>query len=52
MAELLKGAPVAAALSEKMAADVAALKEQGVTPPWPSCEWASGTTISATSGAP
>ena len=32
MAELLKGAPVAAALSEKMAADVAALKEQGVTP--------------------
>ncbi len=32
MAELLKGAPVAAALSEQMAADVAALKERGVTP--------------------
>ncbi len=32
MAELLKGAPVAAALSEQMTADVAALKERGVTP--------------------
>ena len=32
MAKLLKGAPVAAALSEKTAADAAALKEQGVTP--------------------
>ena len=32
MAELLKGAPVAAALNEKMAADAAALKENGVIP--------------------
>ena len=32
MAELLKGAPVAAALSEKIAADAAALKEKGVVP--------------------
>ena len=32
MAELLKGAPVAAALNEKMAADAAALKEKGVIP--------------------
>jgi len=32
MAEILKGAPVAAALNEKMAADVAALKEKGVIP--------------------
>ena len=32
MAELLKGAPVAAALNEKMAADAAALKARGVTP--------------------
>lgn len=32
MAEIYKGAPVAAALNEKMAADAAALKEKGVTP--------------------
>ena len=32
MAELYKGKPVADALKEKMAADVAALKEKGVTP--------------------
>lgn len=32
MAVLLKGAPVAAALNEKTAADVAALKEKNVTP--------------------
>ena len=32
MAELLKGAPVAAALNEQMIADVAALKAKGVTP--------------------
>ena len=32
MAEILKGAPVAAALNEKMAADVTALKAKGVTP--------------------
>ena len=32
MAEILKGAAVTAALNEKMAADVAALKEKGVTP--------------------
>jgi len=32
MAELLKGAPVAKALNEKMAARVEALKEKGVTP--------------------
>ena len=32
MAEIYKGAPVATALNEKMAADVAALKEKGVTP--------------------
>ena len=32
MAEVLKGAPVAAALNEKMAADVTALKEKGVVP--------------------
>ena len=32
MAEILKGAPVAAALNEKMSADVAALKAKGVTP--------------------
>lgn len=32
MAELLKGAPVAAALNEKMAADAAELKARGVTP--------------------
>ncbi len=32
MAELLKGAPVAAALSEQTAADVAELKEKGVVP--------------------
>ena len=32
MAELLKGAPVAAALNEKMAADVEALRARGVTP--------------------
>jgi methylenetetrahydrofolate dehydrogenase (NADP+)/methenyltetrahydrofolate cyclohydrolase len=32
MAELFKGKPVADALKEKMAADVAALKEKGVTP--------------------
>ena len=32
MAELLKGAPVAAALNEKMAADVAAMKEKCVNP--------------------
>ena len=32
MAEILKGAPVTAALNEKMTAEVAALKEQGVIP--------------------
>ena len=32
MAQLLKGAPAAAALNEKMTADVAALAEQGITP--------------------
>ena len=32
MAELFKGKPVADALKEKMAADVAALKEKGITP--------------------
>ena len=32
MAEILKGAPVTAALNEKMTAEVAALKEQGVVP--------------------
>ena len=32
MAELYKGKPVADALKEKMAADVAALKEKGITP--------------------
>ena len=32
MAEIYKGAPVANALNEKMAADVTALKEKGVTP--------------------
>ena len=32
MAEILKGAPVTAALNEKMAAEVAALKEQGIVP--------------------
>ena len=32
MAEILKGAPVAAALNEKMSADVAELKAKGVTP--------------------
>ena len=32
MAEILKGAPVTAALNEKMTAKVAALKEKGVTP--------------------
>ena len=32
MAEVYKGAPVANALNEKMAADVVALKEKGVTP--------------------
>ena len=32
MAKLLKGAPVAAALNEKMTADVAALAEKGITP--------------------
>ena len=32
MAELLKGAPVAAALCEKTAADAAALREQGIIP--------------------
>ena len=32
MAELLRGAPVAAALNEKMTADVAALAEKGITP--------------------
>jgi methylenetetrahydrofolate dehydrogenase (NADP+)/methenyltetrahydrofolate cyclohydrolase len=32
MADILKGAPVAAALNEKMAADVEALKKAGVTP--------------------
>lgn len=32
MAELLKGAPVAAAINERSAADVAALKEKGITP--------------------
>lgn len=32
MAELLKGAPATAALSEKLKTDVAALKEQGITP--------------------
>ena len=32
MAEIYKGAPVATALNEKMAADVAALKEKGITP--------------------
>ena len=32
MAEILKGAPVAAALNEKIAADVTALKARGVTP--------------------
>lgn len=32
MAELLKGAPAAAALSEKLVADVAALKELGIIP--------------------
>ncbi len=32
MASILKGAPVAAAMTEQMKADVAALKEQGITP--------------------
>ena len=32
MAEILKGAPVTAALNEKMTAEVTALKEQGVVP--------------------
>ena len=32
MAEILKGAPVAAALNEKMSADVAELKAKGITP--------------------
>lgn len=32
MAELLKGAPVAAALAEKTAADAEALKARGITP--------------------
>ena len=32
MAEILKGAPVAAALNEKLSADVAELKARGVTP--------------------
>ena len=32
MAKILKGAPVAAALNERMEADVAALKEHGVEP--------------------
>ena len=32
MAEIWKGAPVAAALSERTAADVAALKERGIVP--------------------
>ena len=32
MAEVLKGAPVAAALNEKMAADAAALREAGIVP--------------------
>jgi methylenetetrahydrofolate dehydrogenase (NADP+)/methenyltetrahydrofolate cyclohydrolase len=32
MAEILKGAPVTAALNEKMTAEVAALKEKGVVP--------------------
>ena len=43
MAEILKGAPVAAALSEELIARAETLKQAG-TVRWPSCAWASART--------
>ena len=47
MAEILKGAPVTAALNEKMAAKAAALFRL-----WPFSVWESGQTISLTREGP
>ena len=49
MAELLKGAPVARALTEELAARCAALRERGVVRRWLSCVWVNARTTYPTS---
>ena len=52
MAELWKGAPAAAALTEKLAVQAAALRQAGVVPALAIVRWGSGRRICPMSGEP